>query len=173
MLNILMNQQKSGDVTMTNDKQSIWVNIYKTIYGLQVSQPYPTEQQAKTKNGLPVGATYIKTVEISTGEMKTSEPGIYRKAALETIHEYYYMLPNNGYLNSGINSCESRFKEAIECAIIGTKRTILTLEFMSLETSDPAVMGRLNWWDEVLSELYKIKNNDGKISLSEVMDLFK
>jgi len=158
---------------MNNNKQSIWVNIYKTIYGLQVSQPYPTEQQAKTKNGLPVGATYVKTVEISVDEMGTQKPQNHRKAALETINEYYYMLPNNGYLTNGINSCESRFKEAIECAIIGTKRTILTLEFMSLETSDPAVMGRLNWWDQVLSELYKIKNNDGKIPLSELMDLFK
>jgi len=40
----------------------------------------------------------------------------HREAALEIIHKYYYTLPNNGYLNSGINSCESRYKEAIECA---------------------------------------------------------
>lgn len=158
---------------MSNNNQSIWVNIYKTIYGLQVSQPYPTEQQAKTKNGLPVGATYIKTVEISADEMKTSEPDIHRKAALETINEYYYILPNNGYLNNGINSCESRFKEAIECAIIGIKRTILTLEFMSLETSEPAVMGRLNWWDQVLSELYKMKEGDNKLSFDELIEIFK
>jgi hypothetical protein len=28
------------------------------------------------------------------------------------------MLPNNGSINEGINSCESRYKEAIECAFV-------------------------------------------------------
>ena len=45
----------------------------------------------------------------------------HQKAALEIIHDYYFMLPNNGSLNSGINSCDSRYKEAIECALIGVK----------------------------------------------------
>jgi hypothetical protein len=36
----------------------------------------------------------------------------HQKTALELIHDYYFMLPNNGSLNSGINSCESRYKEA-------------------------------------------------------------
>ena len=38
----------------------------------------------------------------------------HQKAAFELINDYYFMLPNNGSLNSGINSCESRYKEAIE-----------------------------------------------------------
>ena len=54
----------------------------------------------------------------------------HQKAAHEIIHEYYFMLPNNGLLNSGINNCDSRYKEAIECALIGVKRLILTLEFI-------------------------------------------
>ena len=41
-----------------------------------------------------------------------------RDKANNLINRYYYMLPNNGELNSGINSCESRYNEAIECAFV-------------------------------------------------------
>ena len=85
-----------------------------------------------------------------------------RKAAFELINEYYYTLPNNGYLNSGINSCEARFKEAIKCALISVKRIILTLEFMSIESNVPTIMGRINFYDEVQSELYKIQAERNK-----------
>ena len=46
----------------------------------------------------------------------------HQKAALELIHDYYFMLPNNGSLNSGINSCESRYKEGIYCALVCVKK---------------------------------------------------
>lgn len=95
-----------------------------------------------------------------------------QKAALEIIHEYYFMLPNNGLLHEGINSCESRYKEAIECALIGVKRLILTLEFMSIEPNSAFVMDRINFYDEVESELYKIKDG-GKATLNQLVELFK
>jgi len=41
-----------------------------------------------------------------------------REKANNLVNRYYYTLPNNGELNSGINSCESRYKEAIQCALI-------------------------------------------------------
>jgi hypothetical protein len=41
-----------------------------------------------------------------------------REKANNLVNRYYYMLPNNGELNSGINSCESRYNEAIECAFV-------------------------------------------------------
>lgn len=41
-----------------------------------------------------------------------------KEKALEIIHEFYYNLPNNGFLTEGVNSCESRYKEAIQCASI-------------------------------------------------------
>jgi hypothetical protein len=98
----------------------------------------------------------------------------HQKAALEIIHDYYFMLPNNGSLNSGINSCDSRYKEGIECALIGVKRIILTLEFMSMEPNSAFVMDRINFYDEVQAELYKIKDGDGdKLSLNDLMDVFK
>ena len=97
----------------------------------------------------------------------------HRKAALEIIHDYYFMLPNNGSLNSGINSCDSRYKEAIECALIGVKRLILTLEFMSMEPNSAFIMDRINFYDEVTSELYGIKNGYSKLSWKELIEVFK
>ena len=97
----------------------------------------------------------------------------HQKAAYEIIHEYYFMLPNNGSLNEGINSCDSRYKEAIDCALLSVKRLILTLEFMLVENNDSYVMDRINFYDEVQSELYKIKNSDSKLSWEDLIDVFK
>ena len=97
----------------------------------------------------------------------------HQKAAYEIIHDYYFILPNNGSLNNGLMSCERRYKEAIDCALIGVQRLILTLEFMSLESNDPRIMSRINLYDEVQTELYKIKDGDSKLSLNEWMEIFK
>jgi hypothetical protein len=97
----------------------------------------------------------------------------HQKAAHEIIHEYYFMLPNNGSLNSGINSCDSRYKEAIECALICVKKIILTLEFMSVESDAAFIMDRINFYDEVQAELYKIKEGNGGVSFDELIEVFK
>ena len=91
----------------------------------------------------------------------------HQKAAYEIINEYYYALPNNGYLNHGLLSCDRRYKEAIDCALIGVKRLILTLEFMSIESDAAFIMDRINLYDEVQTELYKIKDGNSKLSLNE------
>ena len=98
---------------------------------------------------------------------------LHKKAAYEILHEYYFMLPNNGYMYGGCNSCDSRYKEAIDCALLSVKRIILTLEFMLFENNDSYVMDRINFYDEVQSELYKIKNSDSKLSWEDLMEVFK
>ena len=97
----------------------------------------------------------------------------HQNAAYEIIHDYYFILPNNGSLNNGLMSCERRYKEAIDCALIGVQRLILTLEFILLESNDPRIMSRINLYDEVQTELYKIKDGDSKLSLNEWMEIFK
>ena len=87
----------------------------------------------------------------------------HREAAFDIIHEYYYALPNNGYLNHGLLSCEKRYKEAIDCALIGVKRLMLTLEFMSIESNDPRIM----------SKLYEIQANNREITLEELKEVLK
>ena len=97
----------------------------------------------------------------------------HQKAAHEIIHEYYFMLPNNGSLNHGLLSCNKRYKEAVQCALVGIKRLILTLEFMSIESNDPAIMDRINFYDKVQDELYKIQVDNGGVSLNDLTEVFK
>ena len=97
----------------------------------------------------------------------------HQKAAYEIIHDYYFILPNNGSLNNGLMSCERRYKEAIDCALIGVERIILTLEFMSIESDAAFIMNRINFYDKVQTELYKIKDGDSKLDLNEWMEMFK
>ena len=97
----------------------------------------------------------------------------HQKAAHEIIHEYYFMLHNNGSLNHGPLSCDKRYKEAVQCALVGIKRLILTLEFMSTESNDSAIMDRINFYDEVQSEVYKIKDGDSKLSWDDLIEVFK
>ena len=98
----------------------------------------------------------------------------HQKAALELINDYYFMLPNNGYLNSGINSCDSRYKEAICCALMCVKKIILTLEFMSMESDAAFIMDRINFYDEVQSELFKAQSGNGdKLSWNDLIEVFK
>jgi hypothetical protein len=97
----------------------------------------------------------------------------HQKAALEIVHDYYFMLPNNGYMYGGCNSCDSRYKEGIECALLSVKRIILTLEFMAVESDAAFIMDRINFYDEVQAELYKIKEGNGGVSLNDLMEVFK
>ena len=97
----------------------------------------------------------------------------HKKAAYEILHEYYFMLPNKGYMYGGCNSCDSRYKEAIDCALLSVKRIILTLEFMSIEPNSAFVMDRINFYDVVLSELYEIKDGGNKLSWNELIEVFK
>ena len=46
-----------------------------------------------------------------------------KQEAILIINKLYYSLPNNGYTDHGINSCQSRYKEAIKCAYF----TVVTL----------------------------------------------
>ena len=96
-----------------------------------------------------------------------------QKAAHEIIHDYYFMLPNNGYMYGGCNSCDSRYKEGIDCALLSVKRIILTLEFMSIESDAAFIMDRINFYDEVQAELYKIKDGDSKLSWDDLIKVFK
>ena len=73
-----------------------------------------------------------------------------REKANNLINRYYYMLPNNGELNSGINSCESRYNEAIECAFI-------TVDELMSNNSDQS---KHDYWIEVYEWLGKIKDKE-------------
>lgn len=65
--------------------------------------------------------------------------------AKDLINKFYYSLPNNGFINEGINSCESRWKEAVTCALIAVDEMLSNC----YEVMKP-------FWQEVKEEIEKI-----------------
>jgi len=63
--------------------------------------------------------------EATSKQMESQGP---KAEAQDLVLTFYYSLPNNGSLNQGINSCESRYKEAVMCAKLSIERIILALE---------------------------------------------
>jgi hypothetical protein len=85
-----------------------------------------------------------------------------REKANDLVNRYYYMLPNNGKLNEGINSCDSRYKEAIECAFVTVDEVIEQWEYIDTYLANG--MGELNpnlkHWYEVKQWIQKIKDKE-------------
>ena len=80
-----------------------------------------------------------------------------REKANDLVNRYYYMLPNNGSLSDGVNSCDSRYKEAIECAFVTVDEIITELT----EEISPSVHGfRHQYWKEVKQWIQKIKDKE-------------
>ncbi len=80
-----------------------------------------------------------------------------REKANDLVNRYYYMLPNNGSLSDGVNSCDSRYKEAIECAFVAVGEIITELT----EEISPSVHGfRHQYWKEVKQWIQKIKDKE-------------
>ena len=90
-------------------------------------------------------------------------PNTPRERACFIINKYYYTLPNNGDRDHGINNCKSRYKEAIECALLSIENLILELEFILTKMIDTDndlqsyIMDKINLYDEIEDEIYKIK----------------
>lgn len=76
--------------------------------------------------------------------------------ARNLINKFYYQLPNNGFRNEGLLSCEKRYNEAITCAIVCVEEIIKELT----EEISPSVHGfRHNYWKEIKEELIQIQND--------------
>jgi len=85
-----------------------------------------------------------------------------QEKAKQLVDRFYYSLPNNGYINEGINSCESRWKEAVTCAIIAVDEILEDYEDFPYKIQ----LGK-EFWQEVKDELEITKtkiNNNGTIS---------
>ena len=81
-----------------------------------------------------------------------------REKANNLINRYYYMLPNNGELNSGINSCESRYNEAIECAFVAVDEVIEKL--VELSNGEFTFIHDVTYYQEVKQWIQKIKDKE-------------
>ena len=72
--------------------------------------------------------------------------------AKNLINKFYYQLPNNGYLNEGLLSCDRRYKEAITCAIICVDEIINLLGDIT--------NNEIDYWESVKQELIQIQNDN-------------
>jgi hypothetical protein len=89
---------------------------------------------------------------------------INRSPAKKLINKFYYQLPNNGYRNEGLLSCDRRYKEAIACAIVCVEQIIENYEFDSIhDLKNTRVMDNINYWDKVKDELIQIQNDQMEI----------
>ena len=78
-----------------------------------------------------------------------------KEEARNLIDSFYYMLPNNGYLDYGINSCNSRYKEGVKCAIKCVEKIIEALDFSKENQFIIA-----NHWEYVLQELKDMQKEE-------------
>lgn len=83
-----------------------------------------------------------------------------KQEAIAVINQYYYILPNNGYINHGLLSCNNRYKEAIDCAIIGVNRIIMVLKSMVLDSNDPNIISKIEFYNDMLTELDQMKQSE-------------
>ena len=63
------------------------------------------------------------------------------------VDKFYYSFPNNGSLNTGINSCESRWGEAIQCALITCNEVM----------GDMGADRGYSYWSEVKSSVNELR----------------
>ena len=72
--------------------------------------------------------------------------------AKKLVNKFYYSLPNNGSIKEGINSCESRWKEAVMCALIALDEIINSVVVTNLTVAE----NQFNYWEEVKEEINKL-----------------
>jgi hypothetical protein len=84
-----------------------------------------------------------------------------REKANDLVNRYHYMLPNNGKLNEGINSCESRYNEAIECAFVTVDEILESNpNYEYWRTYDDETPSAITFWNEVKQWIQKIKDKE-------------
>lgn len=76
-----------------------------------------------------------------------------KETAKELIASFYYVLPNNGFINEGINSCNSRWKEAKACAQIAVDRI---LKELNDNCNTAGCIGRKKHYEETKEQIEKL-----------------
>ena len=105
------------------------------------------EYTSKTLQEL-LDETTPEQLEITSKNMEPLGP---KGEAQDLVLTFYYSLPNNGSLKTGINSCESRFKEAVICAKLTVEKIISVLEAQSWQNRE-----HIEHHKEMLKEIEKL-----------------
>jgi len=51
-----------------------------------------------------------------------------RQHAFIFIHKFYFALPNNGSMNTGLCNCHQRYGEALQCSLIAVDEIIRVID---------------------------------------------
>lgn len=52
----------------------------------------------------------------------------YRQHAFIFINKFYFALPNNGSMNTGLCNCHQRYGEGLKCALIAVEEIIKVID---------------------------------------------
>lgn len=74
--------------------------------------------------------------------------------AKQLINDFYYQLPNNGFQNEGLLSCDKRYQEAITCALVCVDKIIESLESHSWQNRN-----EITDYKQIKQELIQIQND--------------
>jgi hypothetical protein len=86
---------------------------------------------------------------------KQMEPLGPKAEAHDLVLSFYYSLPNNGSLNHGINSCESRYKEGVVCAMVAVNK-IISIAPWGGDIDGEIEQGSKEYYQQVKTELEKL-----------------
>jgi len=79
-----------------------------------------------------------------------------KEKSVDLKNKFYYILPNNGSLKQGLNSCEARHKEAVKCALILVDEIIPLIRAYEDALSASQTSDELEYWQEVKQEIEKL-----------------
>ena len=79
--------------------------------------------------------------------------------ARQLINDFYYQLPNNGFLKEGLLSCEKRYNEAIICALVCIDKMITIAPWGGV-IDDEIEHGSKEYYMKIKEELIQIQNEN-------------
>lgn len=79
--------------------------------------------------------------------------------ARQLINDFYYQLPNNGFLKEGLLSCERRYNEAITCALVCIDKMIMIAPWGGVVDNE-IEHGSKEYYTKIKEELIQIQNEN-------------
>ena len=79
--------------------------------------------------------------------------------ARQLINDFYYQLPNNGFLKEGLLSCEKRYNEAIICALVCIDKMITIAPWGGV-IDDEIEHGSKEYYMRIKDDLIQIQNEN-------------
>ena len=83
--------------------------------------------------------------------------------ARNLINKFYYQLPNNGFINEGLLSCDKRYKEATACAIVCVDEILDNFGTLTEGKTHYCAYSTTKHYEQIKQELIQIQNDQMEI----------